>query len=114
MKHSLFVYGTLLGRLTPSPTPATVRGTMYNLGAFPGVLITEPTTTIQGELHLIDDDELSRLDHYEGVDVGLYSRERVDVTLDGSSTEAWIYTINPIFVKQIGARIIPNGNWRTR
>ena len=43
----------------------------------------------------IDDSALERLDMYEGVEEGLYVRERCVVHLDdGSRVEAWVYIYN--------------------
>lgn len=104
----LFVYGTLrfshngnmsnwlksTGTVRLS-AEATTRGTVENLGAFPGAKFltgghfSEDANTpkITGELLAFPDGNIDhimeRLDQYEGVSSGLYSRVIVDVHIPG-------------------------------
>lgn len=112
----LFVYGTLredaghemyhvLARHAVFVGAATVRGELYSLGDYPGLVPRYDTTDlIKGEVYEIRDDALehtlSVLDDYEGLgpDNPLpheYRRQLVHVTLDdGRHLEAWAYVVN--------------------
>ena len=77
----LFVYGTLLSNIPSSMAkflrrratlvgPATVTGTLYDLGMYPGFQATG-NGEVHGELHQLDaerqEETLTMLDAYEGV-----------------------------------------------
>ncbi|HZN10217.1 MAG TPA: gamma-glutamylcyclotransferase family protein [Blastocatellia bacterium] len=114
MTQYLFVYGTLRPGLAPPAVAhiiqqlrrvgaGSVRGRLYNLGAYPGAL-PDPAaeTTIAGEVFEIPNDLAfwSALDDYEGFDPGspgasLFVRTRCRVTLAGGrELESWIYAYN--------------------
>jgi len=75
---------------------ATVRGTLYDLGAYPGLLVAgEHAGLVTGEVYALDpareDATLAVLDEYEGcaprdAPPHEYRRERVQVTLVDGST----------------------------
>lgn len=112
----LFVYGTLredaghemynvLARHALLVDVATVRGELYSLGEYPGLVPRQDTTDlIKGELYEIRTDALeytlSVLDDYEGLGPGdplphEYRRELVPVTLDdGRQLDAWAYVVS--------------------
>jgi gamma-glutamylcyclotransferase (GGCT)/AIG2-like uncharacterized protein YtfP len=110
----LFVYGTLRPGHAPSEIAvevrrlrevgrATVRGGVYDLGAYPGAVLDESAATaIDGRvLHLTADASvLAALDAYEGFDPAdavhsLFLRTRTVVTLrDGRRLACWIYVWN--------------------
>ena len=112
----LFVYGTLredvghemyhvLASHAVFVGAATVRGELYSLGEYPGLVPSQDTTDlIKGELYEIGTDALehtlSVLDDYEGLGPGdplphEYRRELVPVTLDdGRHLDAWAYVVN--------------------
>ncbi len=112
----LFVYGTLredvgnemyhvLAKHAVLVGAATVRGELYNLGEYPGLVPRQHTADqIKGELYEIGTDALehtlSVLDDYEGVGPEdplphEYRRELVHVTLDnGRQLDAWAYVLN--------------------
>ena len=114
MLDRVFVYGTLMSgfdhpmsRLLAAGAdllgPATVRGKLYMITHYPGLLHSEDAEDIvHGELYRLRDvDELmAALDDYESVGPSheaptLYLREIVPVTLgDGSVVEAWTYIYN--------------------
>jgi gamma-glutamylcyclotransferase (GGCT)/AIG2-like uncharacterized protein YtfP len=83
----------------------TVRGELYNLGEYPGLVLRRDTTSlVKGELYEISaawlESTLRVLDEYEGLGVGSplpheYRRELVTVTLgDGRQLQAWAYVLN--------------------
>jgi gamma-glutamylcyclotransferase (GGCT)/AIG2-like uncharacterized protein YtfP len=92
----LFAYGTLVPR-DPERRAIegwegdSVRGRLIDLGAYPGVVdLDDPMAGwVEGFVRPVDEDELrDRLDPYEGVDDGLYRRERVTTE---AGRLAWIY-----------------------
>jgi len=116
MTDLLFIYGTLHPNRAPAeiaPTvalftprgPATLRGRLLDLGAFPG-LILPGHDEIHGELFALPEDSALRarawavLDAYEGFrpdapDASLFTRVLTRVTLpDGSAQTAWVYLFN--------------------
>lgn len=97
MNHLLFAYGTLLN---PSVQRAVIGRELSGNNArlagfrkstfadgnevFPN-LVPDPNGNVDGQLLTVSDEELARIDRYEG---DLYSRRRVTLN-DG--TEAWVY-----------------------
>lgn len=82
----LFVYGTLRPN---KPADDSVRGDMYDLGAFPAVVsVGDSDNLVQGNVVIVNDEQLKALDVYEGVAVGLYRRIRTTTT---NGDEVWIY-----------------------
>lgn len=113
--QSVFVYGSLLsGFLSPAYEyisqffdlvgPATVKGTLYDLGEYPAAVPSEGDRVIKGELYTIKNPAefswaIGQLDDYEGVvpDDGeqpLYRRELVEVIINHQPVSAWIYWYN--------------------
>lgn len=114
MQHLVFVYGTLrrgesnhhyltgsqlLGLFDTPPEYA-----LYDLGPYPGLV--EGHQSISGEVYLIDDETLTKLDVLEDVPVE-YHRD----TIETSFGTAWIY------VYQDASRLnslIESGDWCQR
>lgn len=134
----IFVYGTLMtgysnfsrhAEFVKSAKPATAKGVIYDLGAFPGARFDEVTGDnseglIHGELHDIGDENadevLMRLDRLEGyrfvTDTGFYLRREITVAVvDADSphneTKAYAYHFNGHLVGD-GRGIIENGVWK--
>jgi gamma-glutamylcyclotransferase (GGCT)/AIG2-like uncharacterized protein YtfP len=124
--HSLFVYGTLMrGFNNPFSQKlqqnarwigqACFRGTLFDLGQYPGA-ISDPnsTTCVHGEVWELADFEkvIVSLDRYEGVHLRKpeYIRQEVRVVLEtGEEILTWVY----LFCKPTHAfREIPHGNYR--
>ena len=99
---TVFVYGTLkneysndhylkdsryIGAFKTNPKWALV-----DLGPYPAMIIGH--LEVKGELYEVDYDTLERLDMLEGVDAGLYVRERIN--LQGTDESAWAYVMNAI------------------
>jgi gamma-glutamylcyclotransferase (GGCT)/AIG2-like uncharacterized protein YtfP len=129
MPELLFVYGTLLPGLAPASmraicdrlthvSPATVRGSLYDLGPYPAV-ISGGSTLVRGELLEIDSDDTWRsLDRYEGCPRpgegnGLFRRVRTVATLpSGESVDCWIYVYDRD-LSRARAKLVECGCWRT-
>lgn len=113
-KAKVFVYGTLkrghranamlqdAGFL--GETRTTLPYTMYNLGAFPGV-VPGGTGSVFGEVYSVTDTILDRLDDYEGVPT-LYRREKVETEQFGV---CWIYIYN--HEDSIKKQVVNSGKW---
>ena len=114
MLDRVFVYGTLMSGFDHPMSkllaagadllgPATVRGKLYLITHYPGLLHSDDAEDIvHGELYRLRDvDELmAALDDYESVGPSheqptLYLREVVPVTMDdGRVVDAWTYIYN--------------------
>ena len=117
----LFVYGTLrptLARGEPARLieglrhrgTATVRGLLYDLGDYPGLVLGEGT--VRGDLlEVVSAEQLAALDAYEECDGSrpLYRRELLPVIrADGVETLAWVY----LYARPLAAaRPIPGGDY---
>jgi gamma-glutamylcyclotransferase (GGCT)/AIG2-like uncharacterized protein YtfP len=111
MSSYLFVYGTLrrTGEQLGKPVgPDRIRGRLYDLGGAPGYYPApdQPEAWVVGELIEVEDHTFGFLDHYEGVDRGLYSREKVTTE---NGYQACVYQINKDFT--IGTPLITSGDW---
>jgi gamma-glutamylcyclotransferase (GGCT)/AIG2-like uncharacterized protein YtfP len=114
--HHLFVYGTLrrdlghpmhaiLKHAAHFVDEATVRGTLYDLGAYPALVVGEDhDQRVTGELYALElhgaPAALEALDAYEGCAASdpephEYRREILRASLaDGSVLAAWTYVLN--------------------
>lgn len=66
---------------------------MFSFGGFPGVYVCdecEEKWSIAGEVYLVDDFQLNRLDMLEG-NGNFYTRELVDI--DGYPDKCWMYLL---------------------
>lgn len=120
ISHIVF-YGTLMqkdgGRgikpnlLTEYVQDIEFKGNLYNLGAFPAMVMGDGV--VKGELHkIIDPDSIERFDRIEGYrepNNSLYTRTVLNIP--GTHEFAWVYTFNgPIEPN----KLIPSGDWSTR
>ncbi|MEK9648253.1 MAG: gamma-glutamylcyclotransferase family protein [Gammaproteobacteria bacterium] len=111
----LFVYGTLRSDAFSAShrqlittdfslvSPATMRGKLYAIGDYPGMVeAQEATDIVTGEVYSFDKghNTLALIDDYEGcgpksTKPHLYTRMRKKAHLrDGSSVGAWMYQYN--------------------
>lgn len=106
MTHNVLVYGTLR---PGNAREVTVKGHIFDLGAFPGVRL-DGDSTFTAELVTVDDETLAKLDRYEGFyedspETSLYVRKRYTDPEQG--VDAWIYEFN----ETPTARPVEGGNW---
>ncbi len=118
-KHLVFVYGTLKrggARAMPEVFPgakfvgrASVRGRLYDLGEYPGLLLGGTDSTVAGEVYEVDDGTLNRMDDIEAADD--YLRRRVEVSLDAGARACWVYVAerDPEFYSR--HTLIASGDW---
>lgn len=113
--HKVFVYGSLkqgfhnfrLLHDAPFIGVDKTKGTLLDLGSFPG-LLAEGQTTIHGEVYEVDGRSLARLDRLEG-HPDFYKREFH--TLE-SGQQAWVYFINEGYADK--RRRISSGIWEKK
>jgi gamma-glutamylcyclotransferase (GGCT)/AIG2-like uncharacterized protein YtfP len=113
----VFVYGSLKRsqpehrQLAGSPCcgEAQLRGlALYDLGPFPMAVATDPQALLHGELYRLTDEQLARLDRFEGAP-RLYERQRWALA-DGRPV--WVYVGRPRQVRHV--RRLTCGMWRGR
>jgi gamma-glutamylcyclotransferase (GGCT)/AIG2-like uncharacterized protein YtfP len=118
MTASLFVYGTLLtgertaGLLSDCPRqPARIRGLLYRLPAgYPAVRLGGDGL-VHGELVTgFDQRRLGVLDHYEGVDQGLYRRVEVTALCGLERVQAWAWVMDDPYLR--GGVLMEAGRWK--
>lgn len=128
----VFVYGTLrrgdvrdITRLHPAPRfvgMARVAGILYDLGAYPG-LVLGGAAWVHGEVYAISAALERVLDEIEEVwpqATGEYAKREVPVQLDasentsggGGELRCLVYEINP--ARLAGCPVISGGDWRQR
>jgi gamma-glutamylcyclotransferase (GGCT)/AIG2-like uncharacterized protein YtfP len=123
-ERHVFVYGTLrrgeandINRLDPVPRylgVARIRGALYDLGPYPGVILGE-AGWVQGEVYAITPELERRLDEIEEVapvPSGEYMRRHIEVELDGRRIVCLVYEIAPQRVQ--GRPRITSGDWLRR
>ena len=116
-KHLVFVYGTLRrggGRAMSVRFPkakfiaeATVSGSLYDLGAYPGLLVNESNSLVMGEVYEVDDEMLNELDDFEAA--SHYRRKQVEISLGQHRKVCWTYEPEPKFYAP--RTLITSGDW---
>ena len=69
-----------------------------------GTVLAAPGDEVWGVLWELTQDDETSLDSYEGVSVGAYTKERVDLDADGESANALVYIATDDRPKQPSAR----------
>jgi len=102
-QHLVFVYGTLrrggaraLSIRFPNSkfiADAKVSGSLYDLGAYPGLLLNEANSLVIGEVYEVDDEILNKLDDIEAS--SYYWRKQIEVSVGTHRKVCWIYEPNP-------------------
>jgi gamma-glutamylcyclotransferase (GGCT)/AIG2-like uncharacterized protein YtfP len=116
-----FVYGTLrqgddndITRLSPAPRligTAQIRGTMYHLGAYPGVTLSGEGQIV-GEVYAVSAELEAKLDAIESeypAQSDEYAKREIDVHVAGRMQRCHVYEINPAYVA--GKPIVASGDW---
>jgi gamma-glutamylcyclotransferase (GGCT)/AIG2-like uncharacterized protein YtfP len=115
----LFVYGTLMrgcplhsaleeiGATFVSPAVTAERHTLYDVYSgderYPAMLLGGGEHYVLGELYLVPEENLEKLDVIEGVTEGEYKRVKIKVKRQdtGSLVEAYAYVIDPDFLERL-------------
>ena len=118
-KHLVFVYGSLrrgsanaMSLRFPDAkfiADARVSGSLYDLGAYPGLLLNESNSSVVGEVYEVDDELLRKLDEFEASSD--YCRKQVETSLDNQRVKCWIYVpeYKPEFYSN--RTLIESGDW---
>jgi gamma-glutamylcyclotransferase (GGCT)/AIG2-like uncharacterized protein YtfP len=116
-KHLVFVYGSLRRgsagamsiRFPDSKfiAEAEVRGSLYDLGAYPGLLLNESGSQVIGEVYEVDDETLRKLDDFEAS--SNYLRKQVEISLGEHRRMCWTYEPDPEFYSL--HTLITQGDW---
>lgn len=109
--NKVFVYGTL--RNSKEATHYLDDYVLYNAGPYPYIV---PTTdlnvfSVAGNVIEVSDKDLEKLDRYENLQSGLYTREKVTVVnIDDMTTEeVFAYVAGDQF-----PRLVESGDWFSR
>jgi gamma-glutamylcyclotransferase (GGCT)/AIG2-like uncharacterized protein YtfP len=121
----VFVYGTLrrgddrdINRLSPAPRfvgPGLIRGVMYHLGAYPGVILDQGGKAggrVVGEVYAIEAALERTLDEIEEIDPqhkDEYFKRQILVEVGARRLPCLVYEINPACVKD--KPVIASGDW---
>ena len=121
----VFVYGSLkrefpnhyLLREQEPLGEAIIKGTMISLKFFPGVVACG-NDTIKGELYLVDDETMKRLDHLEG-HPSFYKRvwvnaESIEPETSGNVFPAWCYCLPERYLQDFHYPRISEGVWKQK
>ena len=116
-QHLVFVYGTLrrggAGAMSvrfPNSkfiADAKVSGSLYDLGAYPGLLLNESNSLVIGEVYEVDDETLTKLDDFEAS--SNYLRKQVEISLGTQRKVCWTYEPDPEFYSL--RTLITSGDW---
>lgn len=117
--NAVFVYGTL--RPSKVATHNIYDHEMYDYSRFPYLIKKDGAEAVKGNVIYVTDEQLEQLDHYEGVERGLYTRETVTafrIGIDpnavpfgeGSQEDCFVY----IATDRLHPKRIPSGDWFQR
>ena len=118
-RHLVFVYGSLrrgnAGAMSVRFPEARfiadgrVRGSLYDLGAYPGLKLNESASFVIGEIYEVDEHTLSELDQFELSSD--YIRKEVNVEHNHQRSHCWIY-VPPHDEELFSVReVIESGDW---
>lgn len=116
-KHLVFVYGTLRRGSARSMSirfpnsqfiaDAKVSGSLYDLGAYPGLILNESNSLVVGEVYEVDDEILNKLDDFEAS--SNYWRKQVEISLGAHKMTCWTYEPDPEAYSP--RTLITSGDW---
>ncbi len=117
----VFVYGTLrrgddndINKLLPAPRfvgCATLKGRLFHLGRYPGVLLGGDSDVV-GEVYEICDVLEQQLDEIEELypqQTHEYSKREVSVAVAGRTLTCLVYEVNPDVAQ--GRPVLASGDW---
>ena len=118
-KHLVFVYGTLrrggpgaMSDRFPDANfiaDAKVSGSLYDLGAYPGLLLNESDSPVIGEVYEVDDETLNKLDDFEASSD--YRRKQVEISLGSGESVGWVYVPEYAPESYSQRTLITSGDW---
>ena len=115
--HLVFVYGSLrsdnahsMSQRFPESkfiSAANVNGRLYDLGEYPGLLLSETDSPVVGEVYEVDDALLQELDEFEVS--SNYLRRPVTISLGDQTKTGWAYEPDAQFYSL--RKLIESGDW---
>jgi len=116
-KHLVFIYGSLrrgshreMSIVFPDArfiAEATVHGSLYDLGPYPGLILDGSNSIVTGEAYEVDDQLLEELDDFE--ESSNYHRKPVEISFAAETRTGWTYEPNPEFYPLVIP--IASGDW---
>ena len=116
-KHLVFVYGSLRSGSVRSMSlrfpeskfiaNAKVKGSLYDLGPYPGLQLDESGSWVIGEVYEVNDELLQQLDEFESS--SNYLRKQVEIPLGAQRSMCWTYEPDPDFYSFNAP--IASGDW---
>ena len=113
----IFIYGSLrrgsanaMSKRFPASkfiADATVGGSLYDLGAYPGLVSGASNSHVIGEVYEVDDELLIKLDEFEASTN--YLRKQVEISFDDRIETGWAYEPDPAF--HSFQTLITSGDW---
>lgn len=86
---------------------ATVKGSLYDLGDYPGLLLNDSNSFVSGEVYEVDDATLDELDEFEASSD--YWRQQVEISVGAERRSGWTYSPNPESCSH--RPLISSGDW---
>lgn len=119
--HHVFVYGTLkrggenhrflAGQSFLGPARTGPGWQLYQIDGYPGLVAeTAAATPVVGEVWAVDGLCLRRLDALEGVNAGLYTRDRIALAPPFAATPVWTY----LYARAVTGRPPAPPDWPVR
>lgn len=72
---------------------AKASGTLYDLGAYPGMQTNESSSLITGEVYEVDDATLGEMDEFETS--SHYLRKQIEIFTGADQKTGWVYEPDP-------------------
>ena len=88
---------------------ARISGSLYDLGAYPGLLLDGTNSLVTGEVYEVDDELLNELDDFEAS--SNYSRQQVEIALGPDRKACWIYIPEDGLDAYSDRKLIGSGDW---
>ena len=86
---------------------ASVPGSLYDLGSYPGLRLGDTDSTVSGEVYEIDDETLELLDEFEASSD--YRRAQCEISLGAEKQKCWTYEPDPSCYSL--HKLITSGDW---
>lgn len=86
---------------------AKVSGSLYDLGAYPGLVPKGSNSLVIGEVYEVDHEILNELDEFEAG--SHYYRKQVEISLSTHTEICWTYEPDPDFYSLL--TLIASGDW---
>jgi len=116
-KHLVFIYGSLrrgseraMSITFPGArfiAEAKVNGSLYDFGAYPGLILDGSNSIVTGEAYEVDDQLLEELDDFEMS--SNYHRQPVEISFGAEKRTGWTYEPNPEFYPLVTP--VASGDW---